>query len=127
MKLKFTAAGTNFADEEQVKKLLDEYKEQFLELRKQISELRKEQKNPIIPDGVSRNIPAKIQYAQSSGNKEDFEQIESLLEQTEKEIEDCSKETSIDLPGEVEESFKKIQEAETKEVSDGAVQEEEKG
>lgn len=121
---KKTVQNTNFTKEEEVQELIDHYKELFLELKQQISNLRKETKNPIIPDAMSRNIPSKIQFAEFSKSKEDCESIEKQLKEVQEEIEHCKGEVIINLQKEIEEEY----EAESsKEVSDGAVQTKEEG
>lgn len=125
IELKKSVKNTNFDKDEEVQLLIDEYKEKYLELKQAISELRKQQKNPVIPDALARNIPSKIQYAQISKTKYDCAQIEVQLLEVYKEIQYCQREKIIDIPKEIEETFKT--QLANEEVSDGTIQQEEEG
>lgn len=106
MKLQKTLKETNLNKKEEVEALLDSFKEAYLELRHEISELRKQQRNPIIPDGLSRNIPSKIKYAEVSKSEEDLQKAENIILEVEKEIEYCKTEELVDVKKEISEKYK---------------------
>lgn len=101
MKLAKSIRETNINNPEELELLIDSYKEAYLELKQEISELRKEQKNPIIPEAISRNIPSKIKYAEISKSIEDLGKVEILLLEVKKEIEYCKNEEVINVKKEI--------------------------
>jgi hypothetical protein len=77
------------------------------ELKERISELRKQGKDPLIPDLLLRNIKARIGVAKALERPEDLDSIDESLEKARKEILEVETEKAIDIKRDVEEMWKK--------------------
>ena len=71
------------------------------ELKSMISDIRKAQKNPIIPDLMLRSINSKIDFYALTKNLEDYKKIMSELDEAKRDIEYCSNEKIIDVASEI--------------------------
>ncbi|MBU1199564.1 MAG: hypothetical protein KKF46_02865 [Nanoarchaeota archaeon] len=80
-----------------------ELKEKLSEVKHQISEARKSGKDPLIADLVLRNVNAKIQMAEVTHDKNDFEAVENVLNKAELELKEALKQEEVNIKKEIEE------------------------
>ena len=97
--------------------IFEKFLEKLAVLKTDISNLRKEGKDPIISDYLLRNLKSKIEWAKYNGAKEDFEKIDWLLSEAEKELLAESDRKLIDVKKEVNNLFKKKLDGSEKNIS----------
>jgi hypothetical protein len=75
--------------------------EKLKELKANISDARREGKDPLIADLMLRNVNAKIKMAEVTHDKRDFDEVEKILKRAESELEEALKEEEPDVRKEV--------------------------
>jgi len=76
--------------------------ERLTELRQRITEVRKTGKDPLIAELKLRAVPSKLAYARLTQQQRDFDKVEVLLEEADKEIADALAFVEPDVKKEVE-------------------------
>jgi hypothetical protein len=71
------------------------------EIKAVISQLYKDEKNPFIPDLLTRAITSKIEYYAVTKNKEDYDRIMMQLKEIQNEIEYCRNEVAVNIADEM--------------------------
>jgi len=89
-------------------KLVDEYNTKIRELKSEISEIRKEGKDPLIADFLLRNVSSKIEWAVQNGKKSDFMKIKEIFELVKSEIEDAHEKEIMNVKKEVMLKFENL-------------------
>jgi hypothetical protein len=88
--------------EEIMQALFGEYEARIKELESQVSELRKEGKDPLIAAAMLRNIHSKIEWAKYNDREEDFEKVEQIFEKVKQEIKDASEKDVLNVKKELQ-------------------------
>jgi len=88
---------------ESIKSRTSVFEEVLHEIKEQISDLRKQGKDPLLPSLIIKSIPSKISWVKHSKNDEDCKKIEALLDEALKELEEESKQNIVDVKAQVEE------------------------
>lgn len=89
------------AEKPDVDSRIEQLTAKLKELNAQIHALRKNGKNPIIPDLLARTIKPKIDYFKITGDQSDYEKVLHTFDELAREIEFCSHETSVDVRAEI--------------------------
>lgn len=99
--------GPDMVTPEQLQEDLESYKQALTRLNEEASDLRKEGKNPFIPDIIIRNTQPKLAIYRTSRKTRDKKVIEDALARAEAEIKDVQAERVINLKKEIEEQLEK--------------------
>jgi molecular chaperone DnaK (HSP70) len=77
------------------------------ELRLRISQLRKDDKDPLLGDLLLRNVRTKIHYAEISRDEQDITAIKNIIKDIEQELEDAKSHKETNIKEEIEELMKR--------------------
>jgi hypothetical protein len=81
-------------------------KEKLSELRSRISEARRKGKDPFMSDLLLKNINAKLKMAEVTGEKHDYDVVEQIMQDAQKELEETIKEEPVNVKKEIEQRLK---------------------
>lgn len=88
--------------EEQLKITIGKLKERLNQLKSMISDARKHGKDTFMPELVLKNVNAKIQLAETTGEQKDFEEVEKILTKAEEELKQAMSEEEVNVKKELE-------------------------
>jgi len=73
----------------------------LLEIKNSMSELRKQEKNTIIPELEIRVVSSKIDFYALSHKQEDFDKVIHIFDEVNKELKDCASQRSVNVAEEL--------------------------